>query len=341
MAENTTPTIEAWQHLYALMAQVKKMAPWEWMFESDIFAVRDPESGAFYFISVMGNLGEHLSVAVYQGTRALAQLTAIFNHVQTRSSGEEILEISHLQASFEDRAQLSSKDRQTIKQLGLKFRGRMAWPLFRSYKAGYVPWHLEAGEVRILTLALEQLLEVAPRFAADEVAFPQKTGDYLTRIQGEDGRWQEQIVSIPPAAPESIDIRIPRQSAEAVRRLQRGHNVFEADLFLMPGSVGDRRSRPQFAYIFLVVDAQSGMILNGDTLYVTTTFNDMLAEVPKRFVDICLKMQGVPDEIHVSSERVEWLLSSLSSLIDCKIKRVRHLHSLDNARNAMLQFFIR
>lgn len=341
MTTDTPPTLDAWHRLYDLMAQVKEMAPWEWMYESDVFVVQDPENQAFYFVSVMGSLGEHPSIAVYLGQAAYARLLAFATRASEGATGEELFEIAHLQASFEDRDQLSSQDRETIKEVGLKFRGKMAWPLFRSYRAGYAPWLLEADEVRILTLALEQLLDVAPRFGDDEIDFPQERGVFLTRVLGEDGRWQDRILGIPPAEPESVDILIPKEIADAVRRLRRSHNVFEADLFLMPGTFGDRGSRPQIAYIFMVVDKNSGAILSGEPLYVDTTFAAMLAEVPKRLVNVCLKMQGVPGEIHVGSERVEWLLSSLSSLMDCKIKRVRRLRALDNARDAMFQFFMR
>ena len=59
------------------------------------------------------------------------------------------LGVPQLQASFEDRSELHDKDRQVIKDLGLKFRGRQTWPLFRSYRAGFVPWHLDADEGRV------------------------------------------------------------------------------------------------------------------------------------------------------------------------------------------------
>lgn len=340
MENETVPTADVWRRLYALMDQVKEMAPWEWMFESDVFAVQDPENQELYFVSVMGNLGEHLSIAVYLGPRAYDRLLAFAAQADESVTGEELFEIAHLQASFEDRDQLLTQDRNTIKQLGLKFRGRQAWPYFRSYRAGFAPWLLEADEVRILTLALEQLLDVAPRFGDEEIDFPEEHGLFLIRRLGKDGRWQEHIGAIPPAEPESVDIEIPKASADAVRRLRRSHNVLEAELFLMPGMFGERGSRPQMAYIFMVVDKNSGAILSGEPLYVDTTFADMLAEVPKRMVDICLKIQGVPSEIQVGSERVEWLLSSLSSIMDCKIKRVRRLRALDNARDAMFQFFM-
>lgn len=341
MTQTTTPTPDTWRRLYGLMAQVKEMAPWEWMYESDVFVVQDPENQEFYFVSVMGNLGEHLSIAVYLGARSYDRLLSFAERAGDGASGEELLEITHLQASFEDRDQLTTQDRNTIKELGLKFRGKMAWPLFRSYRAGFAPWHLEADEARILALALEQLLDVAPRFGDEEIDFPEEQGVFFIRTLGEEGRWQDRIGTIPPAEPESVDIAIPKSSADAVRRLRRSHNVLEANLFLMPGMFGERGSRPQMAYIFMVVDKASGAILAGEPLYAETTFADMLAEVPKRMVDICLKLQGIPAEIQVGSERVEWLLSSLSSIMDCKIKRVRHPRALDNARDAMFQFFMR
>lgn len=340
MSNDITPTPEAWRRLYELMDAVKELSPWEWMYESDIFAVQDPESDDYYFVSVMGNLGEHLSIAVYLGPGAIYRLIHFAQTAPEQVNGEELLEIPHLQASFEDRNDLTSQDRAVIKELGLKYRGRMAWPMFRSYQAGFAPWLLDGREVRILTLALEQLLNVVPRYDAEEIDFPEEPGVFLVRVQ-EDGIWEDQIQAIPPAPPESIDIDIPREMANAARNLRRSRNIFEAELFLMPGSFGERGSRPQLAYIFMVVESQSGAILSGEPLYVESTFGEMLAQLPKRMIELCLQMKGAPGEIHVHNERTEWLLSSLSTLLDCKVKRVRRLRTLDNARDAMFQFFMR
>ena len=60
---------------------------------------------------------------------------------------EDLIQIPQLQASFEDREQLDKRDREVIKELGLKFRGRNAWPMFRSYRPSLFPWFLESGEV--------------------------------------------------------------------------------------------------------------------------------------------------------------------------------------------------
>ena len=61
----TPPTKDEWRKLYELAGQVKVLAPWEWMFEDEIFGVQDPETGVTGFVSVMGTAGEHLGVALY------------------------------------------------------------------------------------------------------------------------------------------------------------------------------------------------------------------------------------------------------------------------------------
>jgi hypothetical protein len=53
------PTNEQWRRLYEAAVGVKELAPWEWMTETDVFGVQDPETQEIGFVSVMGALGEH------------------------------------------------------------------------------------------------------------------------------------------------------------------------------------------------------------------------------------------------------------------------------------------
>jgi hypothetical protein len=153
------PSPDEWQKLYQAAIHLKEIAPWEWMTETDIFGVQDPETEEIGFVSIMGMLGEHLALALYLGAEGLYGFWG-FQQVADSAPAEALLEIPHLQASFEDRGELTKKDRDLIKELGLKFRGRQAWPMFRCYRPGYLPWYLEAPEARSLTYALEQAVEV-------------------------------------------------------------------------------------------------------------------------------------------------------------------------------------
>ena len=124
MAESG-PTLNEWRKLYEAAMQVKEIAPWEWMEEIDVFGVQDPETEELGFVSVMGMLGEHFSLAVYLGPEGLYRFRE-FQEMGASAPAEALLEIPHLQASFEDRNELTQKDRDQIKKLGLKFRGRRA-----------------------------------------------------------------------------------------------------------------------------------------------------------------------------------------------------------------------
>ena len=85
----------------------------------------------------MGNLGEHLAVAHYLGAEGIEGFWRMNEGVS--DVAEDIFRVPHLQASFEDRNVLTQKDRDEIKALVLKFRGRQAWPMFRSYRPGFYP----------------------------------------------------------------------------------------------------------------------------------------------------------------------------------------------------------
>jgi len=130
---------------------------------------------------------------------------------------EDLIQIPQLQASFENREQLDKRDREVIKELGLKFGGRNAWPMFRSYHPSFFPWFLDAGEVRFLSLALEQLADVAPRFRENSSLLEPSDGEsYLLRAPGRGERlWEDASTAVPPldAPPIVVEMRFAKGQA--------------------------------------------------------------------------------------------------------------------------------
>jgi len=131
------------------------------MEETELFGVQHPDTGEIGFVSVMGMAGEHYAISAYRDATGLYG----FWHMQDMGpylQPKDILNTPQLQASFEDRDMLEKHDYQLIKSLGLKYRGRNAWPQFRSYRRGYAPWYIEKYEAEFLQYVLKQLLVVAP-----------------------------------------------------------------------------------------------------------------------------------------------------------------------------------
>lgn len=342
MAESS-PTSSEWRKLYQAAIRVKELAPWEWMTETDIFGVQDPETDEIGFVSIMGMLGEHLALAVYLGAEGLYSFWG-FQQIADSAPPEALLDMPHLQASFEDRGELSTKDRDVIKELGLKFRGRQEWPMFRSYRPGYLPWYLEAPEARTLTYALEQAAEVALRFKEDPALLdPSDEESYLVRVPREVRgtlMWEDEVVRVPPVEPEPIPIVMDVEVLEWVKRLPRGEHTLEMDFFVFPVRIQEKGTRPYLPHVLLVVESHSGMILGHELLAPEPGLEEMWGLVPMEVVHLFARMGILPREIKVPSFRLLALLQLLEEELDVEVKVAPRLQSLDRAKEALLHRFV-
>jgi len=341
-----SPALDEWQKLYQAAIRVKEIAFWEWMTETDIFGVQNPETEQLGFVSVMGMLGEHLALSVYLGAEGLYSFWGFQQLVDTvppEVIPEVMLGLLHLQASFEDRNELTNQDRGIIKELGLKFRGRQAWPMFRSYRPGFLPWYLEAWEVRFLTHALEQAVEVGLRFEEDSAMLDTANDDsYLVRTpQEEEGSlmWVDRIVTVAPPEPKPISIVMDVDTFEEVKRLPRGQHLLEIDCFTMPTRIEEKGTRPYFPYILLVIDGNSGLILGSEMLRPEPSLEEMWGSVPMTLVSQFARVGIVPSQISVRSPMLVQLLQPLVEELGFELKATSELPNLDQARESLLQMF--
>lgn len=330
-----------WRNLYEAAVKIKQLAPWEWMDESDVFGVQDPDTGKLGFVSVMGAAGEHFAAAVYLGAEGLYGFWDLQFENQ-ESLPERVLEVPQLQASFEDREELDKIDRDLMKKLGFKFRGSNAYPMFRSIKPGFYPWHLEDDEIRILTHALEQTLDVAPRFRDDPSLLTEEEDDedlYLVRVSRRENKniiWEDQLTRVPPPEPSLIPIPMNLEELENLKRLPPSGLSLEIDFFMLPSPVAESKGdRPFFPYMLLMVDAVSGMILGTNILKPDPTLPAMWGLIPMHVAHSLAQIGVIPKEIAVrSSTLLDQLLEKLALELNIKIKSSTRLRSLDQAKDA-------
>ncbi len=326
-----TPTLEEYRQLYEAALAFKEEAPWEWMTEDQVFGVRDPETGEIGYASIMGMLGEHLALALYLGSAALEGFWRVARGLE-QDNPDFLLEIPQLQASFEDREVLRDEDRQVIKALGLRFRGRKAWPLFRSYVPGYFPWYVTPAEARFLTVSLEQTLVVTRRLKEDRALLaPLRQNRYLVRTQTPQG-WMDEWLT-PPPAPARPRPTVDEKRLAALRQLPRQPFTLQVDLFVMPGYVQEQDDpRPYLGYNLMVVEAQSGMILGADLLTPKPTLDAVWDQAPTRFTNILARLRQLPGRVAVRTERIRDLLEPVMAALDIPVKVSRRLPALDEAR---------
>ena len=334
--------------LYEAADLIKELAPWQWMEESDIFGVQDPETGEIGFVSVMGTMGEHLCIGVYLGVDAIYQfwmLQEIADSVDELETASRLLIIPQMQASFENRDMVEKEDAGIMRKLKLKYSGPNAYPIFRSIQPGCLPWFLDMDQIPFLTHVLQQTLDVASRYEEDKsLLWPDDVGDddmYLLRVPSEqDGEiiWRDEISPIPAPVLHKISLDLDMAAYEVLQDVPRVGNSVEIDLVMLLSPVEGRRGkRPYFPFTLLIVDADSGMILSHDLLSPLPSLDDMYRKVPQKVIDLLLSNNMLPYEIHTQSHVLTTLLSPLFEELDTPVVERPSLPMVNEAKAAMFK----
>jgi len=339
----TSPSLEEWRALYQAAGRFYDLRPWTWLHEDQLFGVVNPEDGEVGYCSVMGNLGQHLALAVYLGTEGLGSYFAMCDAEEgSYDLIDAYIEQKSLQASFEDRKFLTDQDRQVIRSLGLKFRGRQAWPLFRDLYPGYAPWYLTAAQARFLTLALEQAAEVAARFREHPEELSIETGHCLVRFaqpSPEGQKWAEEWQPLPEEFPLPELTFSQDQEAVQLLREQSAHKerrgAMELDHFYVPGLIGERGERPYHIRELLLVDHGSGFILAHELVSPGTLGQAILSIVHKGLG----ALEVWPSQIGVRREELAPLIEYLVAPLGIETVLVDYLPMMVEVQQMMSQFF--
>jgi hypothetical protein len=334
-----------------LAADIKALAPWTWMQETDVFGIESPDTGEIGFVSIMGNVGEYEAVAVYPGAEGIFGF--IDFQADQSATPDRLIEIPQIQVSFSQLKFLEKRDRELLKGSGLKFKGSR--PQFRSYHPGYLPWFITLGEARLLIHALSQTLEMTKRFRREPIIFPDdgnvETESFLVRIarkpdsprtEAPDLIWEDQIrrISRPlietksAAFASSIDWFL----LSDLQTLSLSTTQLEADVFIGPGRIGEPNQRPLALYMLMLADRFSGYILGFEALLAEDSLDAMHASIPEKIAAMLWEKKVLPKQIIVRSDRLLELLAPLESELKIQLRRANKLPAIDEATASITQF---
>ena len=335
-----------WKRLYELAAELKKLAPWEWMDETEIFGVENPDTGQFGFVSAMGMAGEHLSIGVYLGAEGLYGFWD-FQEAGFEAEPFALFEIPQLQVSFEDRENLEKQDRDLIKKLDLKFRGKQNYPLFRSIKPGFMPWFITSDEARFLIYAIEQTLEVAPRVRKNPNILDDKRDTEnevcLVRAAEKQGKklvWRDVMREIPPPDEKEFLIKIPQTLVDELKSFPQNKNfILEIDLFYAPTPVAERGNRPYIPKMLMLADARSGMIAGFQLIQPKEDEAENYLEISRSVFGSLEKLKARPQEIRVADKMLFDLLKGFTQQLNVKLRQTDDLSVIEAAKKGLFGFF--
>lgn len=315
-----------WEELFELTIAYKKLQPWKWIHSTEMFIVEIPMTAEFAYCSVLGMNGKEFGLGVHVGNEGLAYKMAVregHDTIQTVIEHERSLLLV-----FEDRNALKTEDLRWIKKLGLRFRGRKEWPIFRSMSPGEFPWHFSRKEAQVFCEILKQAIHVAKETNKDE--------GYL--LDGYDGRWRarlfdgEWIDGVKEAVVEPEEEEPLRISEIALKRVQKYRQVkmrLEFASFFEEEALQERDGvRPFFPNVVLGVEDERGLVV----YYQMFERKDYGKQLQEALVDLLDKLTYLPAEIYVDSERVALKLVALTSKIGLKLVVVDRLINVEEAR---------
>lgn len=328
------------KELLDLAIRVKQLKPWQWMEETDVIGIENPDTREIGFISVMGSVGEYEAVALYLGAEGFHGFIDFED--DDFATVDRVVELPHLQAAFSERKYLEKWDRDLIKQQGMKLTAAGSWPMIRSYRPGYLPWFVTLTEARFLIHALSQALDVATRVRDEAQPFHptgrvEKDG-YLMRVSRKTESeliWEDQVWQIPRPKVEPIRAIVDGMVLEQLKRIPLSGLELEADLFLTPGSIGKPGQRPLALYLLMVADSDSGFILGADPMTAESSLAAMRASIPNSLAKLLLHNRVVPRRLMVRSKWLRNLLKTFTQSLNVELKHSDELPSIDEAADSM------
>lgn len=338
-------SLRDWAALYEAALEFKNLRCWEWMNDSNLFGVENPETGEIGYCCVLGQLGEVLALNVYPGSEGLASYWRLHDASSAAMEHEEDLD-NHalvgsqmcLMASFEERSELHQNDLRIIRALGMKFRGKNQWPMFRSYRPGFVPWFLTPPEARFLPVALRQAVEVATRFRDNPDLLDPPDGDtelYFVRVLAE-GTWTDKWQR---PAPYTIHHSEPLLDEVRLARIQRGkfprRATWHAAYVILP-MVIEEGDRPYSPCGFPVL-SDEGMALGMD-LFKPGEIEHSLGD---KFLNLVEKLKCLPERLLVADEEAFRLLEPIAGKLGFQIKQADRLPAIETFLRGMEEYLDR
>ena len=336
------PTVQQWLDLYGAFRDYCQATPWEGLDDTNVLAIEHPEDQYRGYCVVMGGSGLEYGLAVFIGEEGLAAYWALTAGPVDSESLASLYELNAVSAMLADREDLENPDRATIRELGLKYRGRGSWPLFRRTIPGYVPWFLEADEAVFLTMALRYVIDLVEKIPSGEFAGCAASGfDSAPTRVFRNGEWLDQWEPIPtvqpPASiPDYPDLGRLQQliQTSSIQTTSKGRLVWELGIFYIDDPMQDGRGeRAYFPEMTLAVEPNNGLVLavevNGPA--------PSAVERQNTIAGVLEKSDMLPAEIIVDSVTVANLVETITRHLGIKLS-VGPTPALDAAKEEVLWF---
>jgi len=335
--KNTDNTLT---RIYNLADELRKLSPWQYMSEDDIFGIKIPESDRIYFISIMGTLGEVYALTAYEGSVALGQFWEIQNDPYG-GRPESVLTIPNIMLSFENSTDMNKTELKRIKELGFKFTGSKSWPELKHTVPGFLPVFPENPYLNDMEIILEQSLNVIKRIKnkKDIITPDYKNPDvYLIRELADSEKWKDVYETIIPED-KSIFVGYDSSLLEELIHMPQHKKTLQTDLLIIPNAIKEKGGKPYFPFLILVVDKKSGIIEGFQMLTPVPNIDKMYASIPMELLKLLINNNYKPETLELKSNLLASLIGPMIEKTGIDFVFNPEMDALEEAFKALIAHF--
>ncbi len=322
------PTMEQWKALYEVASVIKIIKPWESLWDMDLITIQPRNINEPVFVSAMGRIGECFGIGVYPGYDSINSLFDLADANMEEMVANPMYYQNCLMCYYGSRDELSPKEREIIKSLGLKFRGENNWIYFRKMREGFYPWFLDAEDVVFMTEVLQNAAMVYKYILSGEVKVDFNNDETLLRTFSEErNEWINYAAPLPDIPVMTFEFT-NQDTLDQIQSLKKTAAVIELDQAYLPIPVQDKKDdTPFFPQFIAVVDHKSGKCLLHNS---NEQSNDVQDEIFDVLLDYIIR-NGRPATIYVRNSRVENIVKDFCEKVGIRLvvgKKMTHFDEI-------------
>ena len=301
---------QTWLEFYQVAEEFRDLAPWNWLYDSNIFGVQDPVSGTVYYCCVMGSGGEVFALGMYPGEEGF-QTYLNLAYASEGTQNQALLAVVRqrlIKVEFVDREEMRKPELDHLKALGLKYRGSRQWVKAEDFQPGYFPELISVEQARLATLVLRQAMVAALRLKEEPELIDRSDDELFLQTSTElNGtlEWREEWREFPEEELEEVRLPVNHAKAKALKHeLEMAEGTLLCSMMYLPAPVIDGEERPYFPLNTLWIGYSDGVIL-GFGLFTPKSLPDTFED--KLYAQF-RSLKVIPGQIVVDSEFAESIL---------------------------------
>lgn len=324
--------LEKWREIYFYVSCIAEYDPWKRFKETDIFALLPKGKQEEHFFSFLFDSSGQPGIAIYWSGHDCFNAQERLHGSNPKKEPVFLLQDAIIML-LGNREDVSKENYALLKELGIKCRGRCAWPHFEKYRVGYAPKAVEDEDLDKLLDDMGNLWMML-RAVYEENLNPDFTNQKaLTRCFSEKDDLYYTYVADLKQPKKAVYTTITMQDNERMKQLRKtpAKGAVSLDWAYLPIKMREGKTKI-IPRLLLAVDTRSGVVMHFDMLSPSNQPFDDLFE----FFDDIVERNGKPALVEICDKEMESYLSDLCRKAGIPLAMRKRLPQLAQARSVLI-----